>query len=330
MTSILRERSPWIALRAAALASALVVPVSASAQAGGDRAVFFEGPVVLGPQDRVGSLVTFEGPTRVDGVVTGNVVALGGDVGVTGRVGGDVVALSGNVALAPSARVGGDVRAAEGTSVAEGAVVRGTIGTLEAGRAEVVPGILGWLVSWLLMTLAVGLLALLLHWLVPQRAKDSTYEAARREPWPSLGVGVLVLFGLPILAVLALITVIGIPIGIATLFASAVLAFTGFVIAAFVIGRMIAERSARAARWGALLQLIVGLALLSGLALIPVIGTVVWLVAASLGGGAAVMAAVRTQRPRRAPRARREPAPQQPEAAPPPEHPAPLAPSPTG
>lgn len=307
----------------AGLALAWLVPLSASAQAGGEgRAVFFEGPVVLAEEDRVGSLVTFEGPTRVNGVVTGDVVALGGDVGVTGRVGGDVVALSGNVALAPSARVGGDVRAAEGTSVAEGAVVSGTIGTLEAERAGAAPGILGWLGSWLLMTLGVGLLALLLHWLVPQRAKESAYEAARLEPWPSLGVGALVFFGLPILAVLASITVIGIPIGIATLFASVLLAFTGFVICAFVIGRVIAERSPRAAGWGALLRLVVGLAILCGLALIPVVGTVVWIVASCLGIGAAVMAAVRTQRPRAA-RDRRAPAPPPEPLTTPEQHPAP-------
>jgi len=318
MTSIIRERRSrraWVASRVGWLALALVVPVSASAQAGADgRAVFFEGPVVVAEHDRIGSLVSFEGPTRVNGVVTGDVVALGGDVGVTGQVGGDVVALSGKVALAPSARVGGDVRAAEGASIAEGAVVSGTIGTLEAERAGSFPAILGWLGSWLLMTLAVGLLALLLYWLVPQRTKEAAYETARFEPWPSLGVGALVSFGLPLLAVLAMITIIGIPIGIATLFASVVLAFVGFVICGFVIGRLIAERRPRAAGWSAALQLFVGLAILCALALIPVVGTVVWIVASCLGIGAAVMAAVRTQRPRTA-RPRRAPAPP-PEATP--------------
>jgi cytoskeletal protein CcmA (bactofilin family) len=312
---------------AGGLALALVIPLSASAQSPrGGRAVVFDGPVVVAEQERLGSLVVFEGPTRVNGTVTGDVVALGGDVDVAGQVGGDVVALSGAVDLEPTARVGGDVRAAQGATAADGAMVSGTIRALEAERAGPLVGILGWLGSWLMMTIAVALLALLLYWLVPQRTKDAAYETARAEPWSSLGVGAVVSFGLPFLAVLAMITVIGIPIGIATLFASVLLAFIGFVICGFMIGRLIAERSARAAGWGDIAKLFVGLAILCALALVPVIGAAVWIVASCLGVGAAVMTAWRTQRPRvtppqRAPAPPREPEPTR-EPAPPLQHPA--------
>lgn len=323
MTPITSWRTPRLAC-AAAIALALCIPMGASAQTGLDgRAVFFEGPVVVPRGEHLSELVVFEGPTRVNGAVSGDVVALGGDVDVVGRVGGDVVALSGAVRLGPSARVGGDVRGAQGTSMADGAQVGGTVRAIEAERVGLGAPILGWLGGWLLMTLAAGLLALLLHWLVPQRAKDATYTTARTDPWKSLGVGALIAVGLPLVALLAMITVIGIPIGIATLLASALLAFLGFVVGGFVFGRAIAERSRRGARWSALASGIVGIAILCALALIPVIGTLVWIVASCIGVGAATLAVWRTQRPRVR---RPTPAPRRPEppphATPPLEHPA--------
>jgi len=323
MTVMIAKRAIRAA-QVAALFAALLIPLGARAQVaprfdGAGSAVFFEGPVVVPRGQRVESLVVFEGPTRVDGAVSGDVVALAGNVDVAGQVGGDVVALAGGVQLEPGARVGGDVRAAEGATLAEGAQVSGTVATVEAERAGPEAGILGWLGSWLLMTLGAVLLGLLLHWLVPQRAKDATYTTARTDLWRSLGVGVLIAIGLPLIGVLAMLTVIGIPIGVAILFASVLLAFVGFVVGGFVLGRSLSERSRRGAGWSSLAWMFVGLAILCALALVPVIGNAVWIVASCLGVGAATLAAWRSQRPRveRAPRAPSPTRPEPPPAGPP-------------
>src|SRR5690606_29897651 len=99
------------------------------------HAVVFGGPVVVREDQHLNALVVFDGPTRVDGTVAGDVVALDGDVDVAGEVGGDLVALDGAVRLERTARIGGDVRAAEGAVLADGAEVSGTIATVEAERA---------------------------------------------------------------------------------------------------------------------------------------------------------------------------------------------------
>lgn len=260
--------------------------------------MYFDGPAVVADRDRVRSVVAFEGPTRVDGAVIEDVIALGGDVDVAGQVGGDVVALNGAVRLEPTARVGGDVQSAGRTLVSEGAIVSGAIRPLEADGNRADAGILGWIASWLAMTFSSALLVLLLHWLVPPRVQEATWRTARTEPWPSVGVGAAVAIGLPFVAVIAMITIFGIPLGVGLLMAAGLLAFAGFVVGAFVLGRAMAERSPRVARWRPLAQVLAALAILCALTLIPGIGTVVWIAASLLGTGAAVLAAWRSRHPR--------------------------------
>lgn len=162
-----------------------------------------------------------------------------------------------------------------------------------------------YFLAWLGMTVASGLLALLLVWLVPERSREAVYSAARREPGSSVGAGLLLAIALPLLGLALVLTVIGSPLGLAVWVGALLLAFVGFVAGAFVLGRWLAERRP-GQRLSGVAWLFIALAILCALSLVPVLGTFVWVAASVYGAGAIALAIYRgrtaqLERQRRAP-----------------------------
>lgn len=324
----MRLRANHAGASAAAIALVLLVSPSVHAQDGradqDDHAVVFRGAAKVPEGRTIDSIVVFQGPTRVDGTVIHDVVALRGDVYVKGTVGGDVVALGGVPHLASSAHVDGDVVSSKPAMIARGAHVSGAVRAVGAHGAAW-GGWVVYLLTWLGMTISAGLLALLLGWLVPARASDALYRTARSDPGVSLGVGVLIAIVLPVLAIAAMLTIVGIPLGVAVLFALVLLAFAGFVASGWVLGRAITHRRARATReetWGTRIgDVLLGVAILSAVSLIPVIGNLIWIGASFLGIGAAALAAYRARRKPLGPPAERAPREPEPRTFEPPPYP---------
>lgn len=282
---------------AALLVASLVGAPSAHAQhAPGGDVIVLSGPVEVVGDDLVGNLVVLQGPTQIDGFVSGDVVAVSGDVDVTGTIGGDLVALGGVIRLAPTATIGRDVIAARAPSLAPGATVRGTIQPLET-RVPVVDQMLAALVSWFAMTVSLLALALLLAALVPAPAAEAVYASAHRAPARALGVGLLVAIAIPALAWIAMMTLVGIPLGLALLLAIALMSACGYVAAAWLIGRRLAGTRI-GARWSRLVALLLGLAVLRLVALVPVVHLLAWLLASSFGVGAVTLALYEARRGR--------------------------------
>ena len=95
----------------AALLSALLalLLIAGGASAATDHVVITGGAVVPAGQT-AGDVIVVDGGVRIDGRATGDVVSVSGPIRVAGRVDGDVIAVSDRAILAPSARVGGDLR----------------------------------------------------------------------------------------------------------------------------------------------------------------------------------------------------------------------------
>ncbi len=116
-------------------------------------------------------------------------------------------------------------------------------------------------------------------------------------PWQSLGLGALLLIGVPIVAVIVLI--VGLLIGgwwlalIALVLYGMVLVL-GYIVAGLRLGRWVLAWIGRPEAH-LILALLVGLALLTLLGLLPYIGFVVALLAVLFGMGALVWALVRTR-----------------------------------
>jgi hypothetical protein len=284
----IRHRALSIAVIAVGL-SAVAAPALAQSTdepLDGDAFVVFTGRLDLPSGAAASDAIIFDGDATIAGDVSDNAIAFNGDVLVTGRVGEDVIALNGRVTLGPGARVGGDVISSDTPIIAPTATVSGRV---RPGRSvdwdfenfTVVSRILVWLAT----SISAFLLGLLLILFVP-RAVDATARTGIDRLGASIGFGFLVLIGVPIAAAITTGTLVGIPLGIGVFFALALIYWVGYTVGAYTLGRrLIAAPTHR------MLAFLVGWAILRLLALIPVVGSLVWLAATVWGLGALVIAA---------------------------------------
>jgi hypothetical protein len=233
---------------------------------------------------QVGDLVVFHGSSTVDGTVNGSVTAFDAPVTISGRVNGDVVVFNGRVELRSGANVTGDVVSQQAPVVASGATIGGTTTRLQTrtnwnGFGWV--GRIGWWLAVSVSTLVVGLVLL---WLVG-RGAARILEVGRTRIGPAIGWGLLVFFGLPILAIIALVTVVGIPLGLGLLAALLLIYALGYCATAWILGRSILRGPTI---W--VVAFLVGWAILRVVALIPILGGLVWFAAVVFGLGALAVA----------------------------------------
>ena len=269
------------------LAIPAVAPGLADA-AGPQERIVITGPVVVDRGDTTGDVIVIDGDVLVRGTVKGDLVVINGEVTLRGSVTGDVIAGKDKVIVGDRGRIGGDLR--YGDKKPEGATsdkVKGDVKRfdIESIAAPAGAGIV--LGLWLAVTVSIFLLGLVLLLLFPRAADAVTRVGAGK----SLLVGLLLFILLPILALVALVTIIGLPLGLVLLLAFVVLLAIGYVSAAWLLGRRILKPpKAR------ILAFLVGLVLLRLLALIPFVGGLISFLATLLGLGALVIAAGRARK----------------------------------
>jgi hypothetical protein len=133
-------------------------------------------------------------------------------------------------------------------------------------------------------------LALLLLALAP-RGLDAIDATWRTAVWPAVGWGVLLLIGLPLVALLAFVTLVAIPFGFGLALALFLIYALGYVVAAWLLGRRILgpPRSR-------IVAFLAGLGILRLLALIPFVAGVLGAIAVVVGLGAIVVTLWRARR----------------------------------
>lgn len=250
-----------------------------------------DGNVTLGAQ-------TF---TQAAGSVIGGDVSTGGaDVTLNGTVGRDLLLgsdtayINGTVernikagvtslSLGNNAVVGGNLEytSQNDAQLATGAVVRGTTTKSIPQHEERSTGSMIWgkVVFCLYLLGAMVFTALVLVLLFP-RAFSAIGSYKVRNIWKPLLVGLASLIALPVLAVLSMVTIIGIPFGILVLLAWIVIGALSVIVSAFWVGRIIWRK-----QHNVLLIMLVGVAITAILLAIPIFGMLVWLVASLIGAG---------------------------------------------
>ena len=211
--------------------------VRAKKNSGGDpdRVTVFSENVIGAEEKVVRKAVAIMGDLRIDGEVRRDAVAVMGSVTINGKVGGEVVAVMGDVVLGPKAEVDGDVVAIGGTLQRDpGAIVRGEVTRVGVGKLSVAklqtPSALrawwdhalghgalfgfgaglGWLAVPVL--LALGFYALLA--LVFPGGIRRTGDMLVQRPGAVVLSALLTFMALPVLFILLLITVVGIPVAL--------------------------------------------------------------------------------------------------------------------
>jgi hypothetical protein len=276
-----------------AIAAAVLAIVSApsafaqdeSSATAGDDQIVLTGALLVPEGETVGTAVIFNGDATIEGTVTQSVVVFNGDVEIAGTVGDDVVVFNGRVVVRSGAVVDGDIASRQRPVIEDGATVGGDLegisGRFDLEWLESV-GRIAWWVGYSVSTLILGLVVLLFA-----RGVDGPLaEAFRRRMGASFGFGAAIFFLLPLAAVLLLVVVVAIPLGLFLLLALALLYTVGYVAGAHVLGRRVLRPES--SRFAAFL---VGWGIVRGFGLIPIAGTVVWVLAAIAGLGAIVVAA---------------------------------------
>jgi hypothetical protein len=291
-----RSRIPLARLSVVvATATLLICVLAPPALAKSDRdndgaRVVITGRVDVGAREHTDTVVIFHGPAVIDGDVNGAVVAFDGNVLVRGHVDNDVVAVKGRATIENGATVGGDVVSSERPVVARGATIDGDIRRVNFRNYFRSLGWLLWLGWWLAVSVSVFVLGVLLLALAP-RIFPPILDVARTRVGPVIGWGLAVAVGLPIVCVVAMVTLVGIPLGLVGLLSLALLYSLGYVVAALLLGRRLLPEPRNV-----YLAFFVGLLILRVAGVVPVLGGLVTAAATIYGVGALSMAAWRAAR----------------------------------
>ena len=146
-------------------------------------------------------------------------------------------------------------------------------------------GWISWAAWWLAVSVSTLIVGALLVWLAPA-ALYAAERAVRERLGATIAFGIAIAIGVPLLAILALVTLVGIPFGVALLLAAIPVLVVAYVTSAWILGRLVL-RNRSTSPWAALLA---GWAILRAAALVPIVGGLVGLAATVLGLGALAVA----------------------------------------
>ena len=252
------------------------------------------GDVEVAAGEQADAVIVVGGDARIAGTVN-TLVLVDGTATVSGATLETIAVINGTADLMAGTAVSGDViRFDSAITRADGVVIGGAIKDM-AGDVAAFGIFMGaaMLLMWIGFGIATLLVGLLVAGLAARQVRVAT-TLISREPGKTVLVGLLSLVVPPLLAVLAIVTIIGIPTGIGLLVVVwPAVAFIGYVVAAIWLGEWIlrqrsgstpAERPYTAALLGLLIAFVIGF--------VPLVTAILSI----FGLGAVVLASWRTLR----------------------------------
>lgn len=217
-----------------------------------------------------------------DQVVDGDVTVMFGDAIIEGTVNGDVTDVGGSIDERPGAVITGTVNGVGGDSlhsVAPWVPFAGASGLMEENYR-------------MLVGLAYSVVILLVFLLFPVRVRLAL-ERVERHPGLSAAVGVLAFVAIIPLAILLLVSIVGIPLVPLEFVALLAGIFIGQAALGLLVGRRLYELIRPQMTPSPLTALIIGLIVLSAAQIVPVVGHLVTALVWLVGLGAAILAFMR-------------------------------------
>jgi hypothetical protein len=241
-----------------------------------------------------GTVTLFSGSTELNGKVAGDVLAYVGNLSIGGSLGHDVAARGARLTIGPNAEIVGQTKFTgdhepEVSPTAKlGSAIQFTMPKRGPDYSRVSyywHRVLHWGASFLF-----GLLLLLL---APGFFADT--GRATKRIGPAIGFGVLFLFATPLAALIACITIVGLPIGLTAFFLWIIACYSAQVFVASWLGdRLLGAGVGVGPMVG---RLALGLAIFRLLTMVPYAGFWIYLLATAWGLGAMVLAIHRRMRP---------------------------------
>jgi hypothetical protein len=269
-----------------------IVTVASSVQG---TALIAAGRVILtSSADMRGEIWVAAGSVTLGGRAQSAVKVYAREVSLRGEIFGPVTISSDRIEIQPGARVYGDVSytGANEIVIQPGAHVTGTVtrvpANLETGHtAANVPGLKPLRPLLIAALFAAGVL---LHALFPSFT-GAAVRTLGAVPARSIGIGTALFFSVPPVAVLLVITIIGIPVGITLIAAYALALLVGYLVVAYFCAGKLAQvlRQRTLGGWMRYALLASALLLLALAISIPYLGALVLVLAAAAGLGAIVL-----------------------------------------
>jgi len=255
----------------------------------------FDDMVNLDSSSKIGgSLTAFAHTLNLDGGIGRNVLMFAQQATLSGIVDGEISAKGDNLRINGTAKVGGPIKF-EGKfppDVASDAKLASTpVFTKMEHKPEYAEGsYFVWQVIWLA---AYVLFGLVLFQLMPAFSKEAVDSVEHYGA--SFGLGVLVFFGVPIAALIACVTVVGLFVGLATLFAW----YGGLYYAQTIVGALVGQWLLGRTRetWPLIGRMCVGIVIVRLTTMIPHAGGWIKLGVTLWGAGAISLALYRRFQP---------------------------------
>ena len=222
----------------------------------GKNMTWFGDAVTVDSTGKVGGGITmFGGTLAIDGHLNRDILFFGEEINVNGSVGGGIREKGNMLIVGPNAQVDGAVKF-EGNKPAEiapGAKLASPVEfkQMERKRDYRESNYYVWRVIW---TAAFILFGMVLFLLAPGFARE-TISSAERYGAP-IGLGILVFFGVPLAAIIACITVVGLPLGVLTLAFWMLMLCCAEIVVGAVIGNLILGRATDT--WGMIGRMALG------------------------------------------------------------------------
>jgi hypothetical protein len=252
------------------------------------------GDITVGADEQADAVIVINGDAYIAGTVN-SLVVVDGTATASGATIEGIAIVNGTLELQPGTTVLGDIGQLNSDIVQAGGVeIGGSVNDL-TGDVAGFGVFIGFaaLAFWIGVGIATLIVGLLLAGLAARQTRTAT-SLIRREPGRTFLVGLLAVVVPPILAVLAMVTIVGIPAGLGLLIVVwPLVAFVGYVVAAIWLGEWLlgrrdgavtSDRPYAAATLGLLVAFVIGL--------VPLVSAVLSI----FGLGAVVLAAWRTLR----------------------------------
>jgi cytoskeletal protein CcmA (bactofilin family) len=216
-----------------------------------------------------GSITTFVNTLAIDGRVGRDVLAFVNETAIAGRIGGGIQAQGNTLKFNSGAQVDGTVKfkGNKPPDVSSDAKLATPVvfTQLEHHKPYQDSGFYVWRVIWAAASILFGLV---LFQLLPNFAR-ATVDSAERYG-ASVGLGVLVFFGVPIAALIACITVVGVMIGISTFILWLTALFCAHIVVGAVVGQWLMGHTRET--WQLIGRMVVGVILIRVVEMIPFFG----------------------------------------------------------
>ncbi len=262
------------------------------------------GAATVADSGRVGgSVVGAGGSVQIYSAIPSDVNIAAGELTIGNTVGGNVFAAVGTLTMSPSANIEGNLTymSEEPINIQKGATVSGTIREEKRlqmekekfkDKAEIAAkaGKSFFYTAKFINIITAFLVGLLFIFLFPKYSATITKQVSEKT-WTSMGVGLLTLILAPIVALLLLVTIVGVPIGFLLIVAYFFSIFFAKIFVALVIGSKLINMVSHEKYHHAV---VLGLGLLVYLIVssIPVLGAIVVLLTVITGVGAILLAKI--------------------------------------